>query len=61
MLDAVKISEYAHALYRAHGDAAEAEAARRQQESNAKGDAEEAETWRKVRQSISQMRGPNQG
>ena len=60
MLDAVKVSEYAQALYRAHGDKAEAEAARRHRELEAKGQPEEAEDWRRIRSVITQMRGPRQ-
>ena len=60
MLDAMKISEYAHALYRAHGDTAEAEAARKSRESKEKGDMAAAESWRKVQSAISRLRGPNQ-
>lgn len=58
MLDAVKVSEYAQALYRAHGDKAEAEAAQRCRDSREKGDTEGAETWRRIRAAIAQMRGP---
>ena len=58
MLDAVKVSEYAQALYRAHGGKAEAEAARRHRERTEQGDKDGAETWRRIRAAIVQMRGP---
>ena len=55
-----KISEYAHALYRARGDKAEAEAAQKAKQYEEAGDTVEAETWRKIRKAISQLRGPRQ-
>jgi hypothetical protein len=58
MLDAVKVSEYAQALYRAHGDKAEAEAAQRFRDSEIKGDRVAAENWRRIRAAITQIRGP---
>ncbi len=60
MLDAMKVSELAHALYRAHGDTAEAEAAKRARESREKGDGADAENWTRVRAAIHQLRGPRQ-
>ncbi len=53
-----KITSYARALYDAHGDKAEAEAARRAMEREEAGDMEGAETWRSVRRAISEIRGP---
>ena len=55
-----KISEYAHALYKAHGDKAEAEAAQKARQYEEAGNTVEAGTWRKIRKAISQMRGPRQ-
>ncbi|MEO0691390.1 MAG: hypothetical protein AAFY90_00775, partial [Pseudomonadota bacterium] len=59
-MEAIKVAEYAQALYAAHGDKAEAEAARK---ANAARDArklDEAESWQAVRASIRRLRGPNQ-
>lgn len=53
----MQLDDYAHRLYAAHGDRAEYEAA--QKALNAK-DEGEAQDWRKIRQSIRQLRGPNQ-
>ena len=52
------IIQYARALYRAHGDKAEAEAAQRVLVEEAAGRDEQAETWRRIRRSIHGMRGP---
>ena len=60
MLDAVKVSEYAHALYRAHGDKAEAEAAQRARRHAEMGESDQADTWRRIRSALHQMRGPRQ-
>lgn len=49
------IIQHAHALYRAHGDKAEAEAA---QKAKAATDPAEAEAWRKIRFKIKELRGP---
>ena len=60
-MEAIKVAEYAQALYAAHGDRAEAEAAHR---ANAALDAQkmdEAQNWQAVRASIRRLRGPNQG
>ncbi len=51
-----EIVKYAHALYRAHGDRAEYEAAQKATQAQ---DEKEAETWRRVRLEIRQMRGAN--
>lgn len=56
-MEITKISEYARALYEAHGNKAEAEAAQKAKESEQAGDADKAETWRQIRRAISQMRG----
>ena len=50
--------QYAHALYAAHGDKAEAEAAQKATAAEASGDAAEALKWRKVRGHIKELRGP---
>ncbi len=60
-MDALKTAQHARALYSAHGDKAEAEAAQKAREFDATGNVEEAQNWQAVRASIRQMRGPNQG
>lgn len=57
-MELTKISEYARALYSAHGDKAEAEAARKARESEDAGNDGEAETWRAIQRAVSQLRGP---
>jgi hypothetical protein len=49
------IIQHAHALYRAHGDKAEVEAAQRAQSAQ---NPTEAEAWRKIRFKIKELRGP---
>ncbi|MFZ7091107.1 hypothetical protein [Primorskyibacter sp. 2E233] len=61
MLDAIRVSEYAHALYRVRGGKAEAEAAQRHRACKKAGNLEEAEVWRRVQSAIRKLRGPNQG
>ncbi|WP_233491845.1 hypothetical protein [Nioella nitratireducens] len=51
--------QYAHALYRAHGDDAEAEAAQKVLAAEGAGDKDEAEKWRAIRGHIRELRGPN--
>ncbi|WP_424833461.1 hypothetical protein [Ruegeria sp.] len=60
-MDPLKTAEYARALYTAHGDRAEAEAAQKMRECEAAGNAQEAKNWQAVRSTIRQIRGPNQG
>ena len=60
-MDALKTAQYAHALYAAHGDQAEAEAARKMRECEAAGNTQGAKDWQAVRGAIRQVRGPNQG
>ncbi len=60
-MDAIKTAEYARALYTAHGDRAEAEAAQKMRECEEAGNPHEARDWEAVRQAIRQIRGPNQG
>lgn len=59
-MEATKIATYANALYSAHGDKAEAEAARRANEALSEKKISEAEAWQAVRASIRRLRGPNQ-
>ncbi|MEL7164875.1 MAG: hypothetical protein AAFY52_06550 [Pseudomonadota bacterium] len=60
MTDAMTISQHARALYRAHGDKAEAEAAKRERVAHEAGKEGEAVDWRRIRASIHQIRGANQ-
>lgn len=55
MMTMQDIIQHAHALYRAHGDKAEAEAA---QKAIAAQDPVEAEDWRRIRFKIRELRGP---
>lgn len=55
------IIEYARALYDAHGDKAEAEAAQKMNAATEAGNAAEAEEWRAVREAVRGLRGANQG
>ncbi|MBQ4826793.1 hypothetical protein K3555_06015 [Leisingera sp. M527] len=59
-MDAIKATEYARALYSAHGDKAELEAAQKMRSCEAAGKDDEAADWKAVRQAIRAMRGPNQ-
>ncbi|WP_299684694.1 hypothetical protein [uncultured Tateyamaria sp.] len=54
------VSQHARALYRTHGDKAEAEAAQRARSAEDEGKQAIAADWRKIRASIRQMRGANQ-
>ncbi len=58
-MESTKIIEQAHALYTAHGDKAEAEAAQKAKKCEEAGDMAEATNWRKIRKAINQMRGPH--
>lgn len=55
-----KVTEYARSLYDAHGNKAEAEAARKARELEDAGNQEEAETWRAIRRAIAEIRGPHE-
>ncbi len=55
-----KVSEYARALFEAHGDRAEFEAAQNAKEKEEAGDTEGAEKWRAIRRAIREIRGPNE-
>lgn len=59
-MDAIQTAEYARALYAVHGDRAEAEAAQKARQCEAAGDKQQARDWQAVRQTIRQIRGPNQ-
>ena len=60
MMQPVAISQHAQALYRTHGDKAEAEAAQRERDASDAGKQGVAADWRKIRASIRQLRGANQ-
>jgi hypothetical protein len=55
MMSSQDIIQHAHALYRALGDKAVAEAA---QKAKTAGTPDEAEDWRKIRFKIKELRGP---
>jgi hypothetical protein len=59
-MDVVKTAELARALYRAHGNKAELEAAQRERAFKEAGNGVEAANWRAIRDSIRQARGANQ-
>ena len=59
-MEIAKIAEYARALYDAHGDKAEAEAAQRARKHEDAGEAAEAETWRAIRKAIGEIRGAHE-
>ncbi|MEL6466366.1 MAG: hypothetical protein AAFQ58_15485 [Pseudomonadota bacterium] len=52
--------QHARALYRAHGDKAEAHAAQHARAASDAGNHTEAEDWHKIRATIRQLRGANQ-
>ncbi|GAA5067855.1 hypothetical protein N0B44_02415 [Roseibacterium beibuensis] len=52
------IIQYAHALYDAHGDKAEAEAAQKAAAARDEGNTADAEKWDKIRLHIKELRGP---
>jgi len=53
-------AQYAHALYAAHGDKAEHEAAQKAHVANDNGDRVGAERWQSIRQHIKELRGAHQ-
>ncbi|MCV3272425.1 hypothetical protein [Roseobacter sinensis] len=59
-MNVIKTAEIARALYHAHGDKAELEAAQRERTSKEAGNHDEAQRWRTIRGSIRQLRGANQ-
>ena len=60
-MDAMQISHYAGALYRAHGEKAEVEAAQKARECEERGRASEAQDWRSIGAAIRSRRPPRQG
>lgn len=59
-MDVIKTTEIARALYRAHGDKAEFEAAQCENRFKGSGNEDEVENWRAIRGSIRRIRGANQ-
>ena len=59
-MDATKIAEFARALYEAHGDKAEAEAAQKAKQHEDAGEEKEAAQWRAVRAAIREKRGAHE-
>lgn len=60
-METSKVAEYARALFEAHGDKAEAEAAQKAKHHEDAGEAKEAQVWRAVRAAIREIRGAHQG
>jgi hypothetical protein len=58
-MDTITAIQYARELLSAHGDRAEAEAAQKAANFDAKGDKAQAESWRKVRKAIKELRSAN--
>ncbi len=56
-----KVADYARALYDAHGDKAEAEAAQKMAAAEEAGKEDEVAQWRAVREAVRALRGANQG
>ena len=60
LMDTSKVAEYAHALFQAHGNKAEAEAAQRAKKHEENGEADEAAQWHAVRAAIRELRGAHE-
>jgi hypothetical protein len=58
MMDEIKIAEFAASLLDAHGDAAEAEAAKKTRVFEESGETQLADDWRKIKAVIASRRGP---
>jgi hypothetical protein len=56
-MEVSRVTEYARALYEAHGDKAEAEAAKKAKQC----EEGEAADWKAIRAAIREIRGANQG
>jgi len=59
-MDTSKVTEYAHALFRAHGNIAEAEAAQRAKKHEDAGEVDKATQWRAVQLAIRELRGAHE-
>lgn len=60
-MDYSDLVQYACSLYDAHGNKAEAEAARKASVAREAGNRTDAETWDKIRAHIRELRGAHQG
>ena len=60
-MEVSRVAEYARALYEAHGDKAEAEAAKKAKEYEDAGEERDAADWKAIRAAIRAIRGANQG
>lgn len=58
-MNTMQITQHANALYRVHGDRAEAEAAQMVRQCQTEGKQEQAENWQAIRQAVRAKRGPN--
>jgi hypothetical protein len=58
-MQTTQVAEFARQLLDAHGDRAEAEAAQKAHDAEARGDKEQAENWRRVRAAIQELRPPH--
>lgn len=58
-MDITQVEDYAHRLYAAHGDKAEAEAAQKAAAAKEAGDEKQAEDWNRIRNAIRALRGAN--
>jgi hypothetical protein len=54
-----QVHDYASQLLRLHGEKALLVAAQRFQECESRGDHREAEDWRRIRDTLSEMKGPH--
>ena len=59
-MEMAKIAEYAHSLYDAHGEKAEAEAAQKAKTHEEAGETKEARDWRSIRNAIRELRGAHE-
>ena len=53
------VADYAHALYKARGDKAEAHAAQKMRAAEEAGNTADLEQWRAVRAAVRRLRGAN--
>lgn len=58
-MDFLELREAARRLYDAHGDKSEFEAAQKARACRENGETEQAEDWQRIRELISEMRGPH--
>jgi hypothetical protein len=60
-MDQKDLVQYAHSLFGAHGDKAEAEAAQKAAAAREAGQPSDAAKWDKIRSHIAELRGARQG